>query len=100
MKTANVAAAKNELSRLLRRVRRGETVVITDRNRPVAKLVPIDPAEPPAEADVAALLASGALIPPAGAPLDVSRFLAAARPRVPASASLTSAVLAERRETR
>lgn len=32
---------KRELSAVLRRVRSGEAVVVTDRNRPVAALVPV-----------------------------------------------------------
>lgn len=40
MKVASIAHAKNHLSALLDRVRRGETVLITDRGRPVARLVP------------------------------------------------------------
>jgi prevent-host-death family protein len=35
--------AKTMLSRLLERVRAGETVVITSRGRPVARLVPAEP---------------------------------------------------------
>ena len=40
VKIASIAQAKNQLSALLDRVRRGETVLITDRGRPVARLVP------------------------------------------------------------
>lgn len=32
---------RNRLSRYLKRVRQGETIVITDRNIPVAKIIPI-----------------------------------------------------------
>jgi len=39
MKTATITEAKNRLSALIDRVRHGETVVITDRGRPVARLV-------------------------------------------------------------
>jgi len=39
MKTATISEAKNRLSALIDRVRHGETVVITDRGRPVARLV-------------------------------------------------------------
>ena len=42
MKTASISEAKNGLSALIDRVRKGETVVITDRNRPVARLAPLD----------------------------------------------------------
>lgn len=35
-----VRELKNSLSRYLRRVREGETIVVTDRGRPVARIVP------------------------------------------------------------
>lgn len=39
MKTATLTEAKNQLSALIDQVRHGETIVITDRGRPVARLV-------------------------------------------------------------
>lgn len=39
MKMATITEAKNQLSALIDRVRHGETIVITDRGRPVARLV-------------------------------------------------------------
>lgn len=41
MKTASISEAKNRLSALLDRVRKGETVLISDRGRPVAQLAPL-----------------------------------------------------------
>jgi len=41
MKTATISEAKNHLSELLVRVKRGETVLILDRDRPVARLEPV-----------------------------------------------------------
>jgi prevent-host-death family protein len=41
MKSESISQAKNQLSALIKRVQRGEPVVITDRGIPVAKLVPI-----------------------------------------------------------
>lgn len=41
MKTASISATKNQLSALIERVRQGETILITDHDRPVAKLAPI-----------------------------------------------------------
>lgn len=41
MKTATISQAKNSLSALLDRVRHGESILITDRSRPVACLGPI-----------------------------------------------------------
>jgi prevent-host-death family protein len=44
MKIATISQAKNHLSQLISRVKRGETVLILERDRPVARLVPIDAA--------------------------------------------------------
>lgn len=41
MKVANIAELKNRLSHYLEDVRRGEEVLIRDRNRPIAKIVPL-----------------------------------------------------------
>ena len=43
MREVNVYEAKTSLSALLEAVAAGEEVVITTRNRPVARLVPIEP---------------------------------------------------------
>lgn len=41
MKIASITEAKNQLSALLEKVRNGETILITDRDRPVARLEPV-----------------------------------------------------------
>ncbi|HTR20852.1 MAG TPA: type II toxin-antitoxin system prevent-host-death family antitoxin [Gemmatimonadales bacterium] len=41
MKTESISNAKNRLSALIKRVQRGEPILITDRGVPVAKLVPV-----------------------------------------------------------
>ncbi len=41
MKVATISQTKNQLSALLDRVRHGETILIVDRNRPVARLEPV-----------------------------------------------------------
>lgn len=41
MKSATVSQTRNSLSALLDRVRHGETVLITDRRRPIARLMPV-----------------------------------------------------------
>jgi prevent-host-death family protein len=43
---ASVAETKNKLSALLRCVKAGHTVVITDRDRPVARIVPLRTDDP------------------------------------------------------
>ena len=46
MASAGVRELRQRASELLRRVAAGETIEITDRNRPVALLTPIDSADP------------------------------------------------------
>jgi prevent-host-death family protein len=43
MRTAGVREARQNLSALLDEVKKGREIVITERGRPVAKLVPPDP---------------------------------------------------------
>lgn len=95
MKTANIATAKNQFSRLIDRVKHGETILITERDKPVARLQPLDSAEPA----LGALHASGLLTPPAGR-LDLAAFRAAPRPSLESARSLSAAILAEREEGR
>ncbi|MCC6212947.1 MAG: type II toxin-antitoxin system prevent-host-death family antitoxin [Burkholderiales bacterium] len=43
MKTASISELKDRLSAYVDLVRQGEIVVLTDRNRPVAQIVPLEP---------------------------------------------------------
>jgi len=52
MRTATITEVKNRLSSIIDRVRSGETVVVTDRGRPVARIEPVR-----ADADDAARIA-------------------------------------------
>ena len=47
MEKATISQIKNHLSRYLRQVRAGESVLILDRDQPVARLTAIDPAARP-----------------------------------------------------
>ncbi|MSO42095.1 MAG: type II toxin-antitoxin system Phd/YefM family antitoxin [Solirubrobacterales bacterium] len=53
MKTVGVGELRQNLSSYLTRVRRGERLVVTDRNRPVAELGPLRDAESAIEALIA-----------------------------------------------
>lgn len=53
-KTVGIAELRQQLSRYLRRVERGERLIVTDRNRAVAELGP-----PPSSADLDRLIAEG-----------------------------------------
>lgn len=56
---------RRDASRWLARVRAGESFVVTDRGRPVARLTPLSPDE-----GYAALVADGRLLPGSGRALD------------------------------
>ena len=63
MKTVGVRELRQQASRYLREVERGGTIEVTDRGRPVARLVPI-----PGSSRIDALLATGEISPAAGDP--------------------------------
>jgi len=44
MKTVNIHQAKTHLSKLIARVRKGEEIVLAKAGKPVAKIVPFEPA--------------------------------------------------------
>jgi prevent-host-death family protein len=96
MKKANIAIAKNQFSRLIKLVKRGQPVLITERDHPVACLQPVAESEP----ILARLHAMGVLNPPQTAAFDWKAFRKQPRPRLPARESLAAAVVAERSETR
>jgi prevent-host-death family protein len=58
--TVGVAELRQNLSRYLRRVERGERLLVTDRNRPVAELGP----PPSTGAELDRLIAEGRVSPP------------------------------------
>jgi prevent-host-death family protein len=62
MKIATISQTKNRLSALLDRVRHGETILIMDRDRPIARLEPVvTPAATDAEGRLARLERAGLL---------------------------------------
>lgn len=61
MRTVNIAELKNRLSAYLDRVRQGEEIVIRDRKRPIAKIVPLSPDDYDAEEQE--LIATGQMRP-------------------------------------
>jgi prevent-host-death family protein len=98
MTTASISETKAKLSALLDLVRAGETVTITDRGRPVARIVPAVGSD--AGDDEARLerLERAGLIRRSKQKLDVEAFLA--RPRSRSKESVVEALLEERREGR
>lgn len=60
LRSVGVAELRQNLSKHLRRVQRGERLIVTDRNRPVAELGPL---HAPPEGTLARLLAEGKATP-------------------------------------
>ncbi|MGH8197989.1 MAG: type II toxin-antitoxin system Phd/YefM family antitoxin [Steroidobacteraceae bacterium] len=97
MEKVSVSRLKDQLSAYLKKVRAGETVLVTDRNQPVAQLTPIP--QPSGENErVARLVAQGIIRLPKGQPLDMKEFLT--RRPVIGNAGVLEALLEERREGR
>lgn len=78
MRSTNIADLRDRLTHYLREVRAGEEIVVRDRQRPIAKLVPFSVDDD--EADAAALIADGLMRKGSGA-LPPS-FWNARRPRL------------------
>ena len=100
MKTATISQTKNGLSALLDRVRQGESVVITDRSRPIARLEPILASrDPDADAGRLARLERSGVVRRARAPR-LSEILTVAPPSPERGADVVHALLEERRSGR
>jgi prevent-host-death family protein len=95
VRTVNVADLKDRLSAYLRQVREGEEILIKDRTRPVALIVPLS-ARNDVDADIGALVASGKARPPKTSLS--STFWALPAPRI-SLARASGAVSAERDES-
>lgn len=96
MTTTGIAELKARLSRYLEQVKAGQEVVITERGRPVAKIVPLRGAEPP-ESRRERLARAGLLSLGRGR----LRATLARPPRGPrVGAGVLRALLAERAESR
>lgn len=93
MRSVNIADLKNRLSAYLNEVREGREIVVRDRNRPIAKIVPLSAKDLNAEEHE--LIASGQLRPPETR-LPES-FWSMPAPRV-SLRRVIAAVMADRRE--
>ena len=94
MKKATISELKNQLSAYLQRVRAGETVLILDRNKPIARIERV--ADEGNDDHLTRLHRAGLLTPPAEPlPMDLLR-----RPGPRASSRVLDALLEEREESR
>ena len=99
MKTATLTETKNQLSALIDRVRHGETILILDCGKPVARLTSVlTESSPSAEGRLERLERAG-ILRRAVAPKPVDLF-DTPRPRASKGASIVQALLDERDEGR
>lgn len=61
MRAVNILDARNNLSRLVNAVGAGEEIVIANRGKPVARIVPAEPASSKSGANIAAWLVKNPL---------------------------------------
>ncbi len=95
MKRASVSEAKSRFSRYLNDVKRGETVLIFSRGRPVARLEPINISDLPEEDRLKDLVKAGLVSAPRRK-LDVEAFLSWPRPKLPEGVTAWEAVVEDR----
>ncbi len=96
MKIASITQTKNQLSALLDEVRKGETILIFDRDTPIARLEPVFPHEDPdQERELNKMEKQGILLRGSGLPGKLPKPI---RPRK--GGDILAALLAERDEGR
>ena len=98
MEKATVSKLKDNLSAYLRKVRAGQTVVIYDRNIPIACIERIESSE--RGRDRLALLRAQGLIRPAARTLSIKRLREILPKDLPRGARLSEALIQEREDDR
>lgn len=99
MRRSSISETKNQLSALIDRVRNGERILITDRNRPVAQLVPVAEGGAAPPDGRLGLLERAGIVRRARAPLPKA-IRESGGPAVRKGSSALDALLAERSEGR
>ena len=99
MNKANISYTRNHLSELLSRVREGETILIVDRQRPVARLEPVVGPSAQGQPWQADLVRRG-LVCPARGRLDAKKLGAMPLPTPKRGGDILDALLIEREEGR
>lgn len=90
MRTVNIGELKNRLSAYLQYVRRGEEVVVKDRDKPVARILPFQGAASTADEEEQ-LVASGAMKLPEN-PADWDSFFSLPKANISHKTALAAAI--------
>jgi prevent-host-death family protein len=98
MTTATISFARNNLSALLRKVRRGEDILILDRKQPVARLSGIDTRTAGWDARMADLARRGIVRPPSKA-FDLKTFRRMPLAKARRGADIVAALVADREQS-
>lgn len=99
MKKAKISEAKNHFSGLIEAVKHGESILILDRDTPVARLEPVGAETAGIRGRLATLLKRGSITPPRKK-LDMEAFLGREMARTTRGGSGVKALLDEREEGR
>lgn len=97
MKTVNVAELKNRLSAYLQMVRKGEVIIVRDRDLPIARITACL-TESLSESD-RRLIANGLMKPPVHGPVDWKKFWSMPGPNL-SEQEARRAILEEREDGR
>ena len=97
MKKTNISQTKNTLSALLEEVKRGETIVITDRHKPIATIERYAPTFGDTTG-VEELVRAGVVTPPRRS-LDVEAFFSSESPRLHDGVGAARLIVTEREES-
>ncbi len=100
MNKANISYTRNHLSEMLARVRDGESILIVDRQHPVARLEPVTGSSARGDAPWQADLVRRGLLRTARTPLDAKALGALPMPASEAGGDILDALLADREEAR
>ncbi len=100
MNQANISYTRNHLSEMLARVRNGESILIVDRQHPVARLEPVSGPSVRDDASWQADLVRRGLLRTARTPLDAKALSALPLPGSEPDGDILDALLADREEAR
>lgn len=97
MKKASITDTKNNLSRLIDEVKSGTTILILDRDKPVARLEPVA-ADSDTNSDRIARLVRQGLVSTARHTVNMEEFLSWKRPRLPRGGNAVQFLVEEREQ--